>query len=70
MTPDGDVNNGPTITIVSWTECGIALVLLLARIWTRVRILNSWGWDDAFMCLAMVGDVFPLSRRKAPADLY
>ncbi|KAL1954638.1 hypothetical protein VTO42DRAFT_879 [Malbranchea cinnamomea] len=53
-TPDGDVNRGPAMSIVSWTECGVALALLLARIWTRLHILRTWGWDDVFMGLAMV----------------
>ncbi|EEH05525.1 integral membrane protein [Histoplasma capsulatum G186AR] len=52
--PDGDVNKGPMLNAITWTECGVALALVLARIITRTRLIQRWGWDDAFMCLAMV----------------
>ncbi|PGH36615.1 hypothetical protein GX50_00474 [[Emmonsia] crescens] len=51
--PDGDVNKGPMLNAITWAECGVALVLVLARIATRTRLMQRWGWDDAFMCLAM-----------------
>ncbi|KAK2795186.1 hypothetical protein FQN52_006116 [Onygenales sp. PD_12] len=51
--PDGDVDKGPMLQAVSWAECSIALVLVMARIFTRTRLINRWGWDDAFICLAM-----------------
>ncbi|EEH33071.2 integral membrane protein [Paracoccidioides lutzii Pb01] len=52
--PDGDVNKGIMLNAITWSECGLALVLVLARIFTKTRLMNRWGWDDAFMCLAMV----------------
>ncbi|QSS58392.1 integral membrane protein [Histoplasma capsulatum] len=52
--PDGDVNKGPMLNAITWTECGVALALVLARIITRTRLIQRWGWDDAFMCLAML----------------
>ncbi|WEW61910.1 hypothetical protein PRK78_007410 [Emydomyces testavorans] len=52
--PDGDFNRGQTIDIIMWIEFGVALVLLLLRIFTRTRLIRFWGWDDAFMCLALV----------------
>ncbi|OJD19334.1 hypothetical protein AJ78_00693 [Emergomyces pasteurianus Ep9510] len=51
--PDGDVNKGPMLNAITWAECGVALALVLARIITRTRLIQRWGWDDAFMCLAM-----------------
>ncbi|KLJ09896.1 hypothetical protein EMPG_14692 [Blastomyces silverae] len=51
--PDGDVNKGPMLNAITWAECGVALVLVLARVITRTRLIQRWGWDDAFMCLAM-----------------
>ncbi|KAK2797493.1 hypothetical protein FQN50_009176 [Emmonsiellopsis sp. PD_5] len=51
--PDGDVNKGPMLKAISWAECSVALVLVMARIFTRTRLINRWGWDDAFICLAM-----------------
>nr|KMM63861.1 hypothetical protein CPAG_00215 [Coccidioides posadasii RMSCC 3488] len=52
--PDGDVNRGNAITIIMWVEFSIALVLILSRIFSRARLNRSWGWDDTFMCFAMV----------------
>ncbi|KAL2360236.1 hypothetical protein RJZ56_006907 [Blastomyces dermatitidis] len=51
--PDGDVNKGPMLNAITWAECSVALVLVLARVITRTRLIKRWGWDDAFMCLAM-----------------
>ncbi|OJD26601.1 hypothetical protein ACJ73_02010 [Blastomyces percursus] len=51
--PDGDVNKGPMLNAITWTECSVALVLVMARVITRTRLIQRWGWDDAFMCLAM-----------------
>lgn len=52
--PEGDVDRGKKLNIVMWTLYAIALLLLVARVLTRTRLLRSWGWDDTFACLAMV----------------
>lgn len=52
--PDGDVNKGPMLKAITWTEGSVALALVLARVLTRTRLIKQWGWDDAFICLAIV----------------
>ena len=52
--PDGDVDKGLMLKAITWSECGVALALVLARIFTRTRLIKQWGWDDAFICLAVV----------------
>ena len=36
---------------VEYISFGLGTISLLARIYTRVRILNLWGWDDNFAIL-------------------
>jgi hypothetical protein len=50
-----DVNHGPGILAVSWIECGLALVAVIARMYSRVEILHNIGWDDWTMLFTMVG---------------
>lgn len=58
--PDGDVNKGHIIIILTWTGFSISLLLVIARIWTRVKVVRAFGWDDGFIILALVNI---LSRR-------
>lgn len=57
-------DRGNVIYAVSWVLFAVSFVLVLLRIWTRTRIIRSWGWDDASICLAMVGN----SRINLPID--
>lgn len=52
--PDGDVNRGKVILIVGWLESALALVFLCGRLYTRIRINRSVGWDDWAMIVAYV----------------
>ncbi|KAL2807768.1 hypothetical protein BJX63DRAFT_436757 [Aspergillus granulosus] len=47
-------DRGWIILAVSWPLFGICAILILLRIWVRTRILRSWGWDDAFIIIAML----------------
>ncbi|DAA78147.1 TPA_exp: Integral membrane protein [Trichophyton benhamiae CBS 112371] len=51
--PDGDVNKGHIIIILTWTGFSISLLLVIARIWTRVKVVRAFGWDDGFIILAL-----------------
>ncbi|RDL29797.1 uncharacterized protein BP5553_10662 [Venustampulla echinocandica] len=37
---------GPTVIAVMWTETALALIFVLMRLWTRIRINRVAGWDD------------------------
>ncbi|KAL8787321.1 MAG: hypothetical protein Q9195_007816 [Heterodermia aff. obscurata] len=50
--PGGDVNRGPGLTAIYCTECGIALMVVLARAWARISIRNV-GKDDWCMFVTM-----------------
>jgi hypothetical protein len=49
------VNHGPGILAVSWIEGGLALVAVIARMYSRAKILHNIGWDDWTMLFTMVG---------------
>lgn len=45
---------GPTVNAALWTETAIAAVFVFARVYTRVFILRSAGWDDALLIITLV----------------
>ena len=47
-------HNGPMIVTVMWTETIVALIFVLARLYTRSRIVRSIGWDDHLIAISMV----------------
>ena len=49
-----DDTRGPQILAVSWTTEGLAFLAVALRIHVRVKA-QAIGWDDYFMCLALVG---------------
>lgn len=49
-----DINHGPAINAVNWTEAGLGVSLLLIRLYTRAFIVRKIGWDDWCIVLAVV----------------
>ncbi len=49
-----NVNNGPKILAVAWIECGVALLFVLARMYTRHKLVRKVGWDDWAVVFTMV----------------
>ncbi|KAF5858015.1 hypothetical protein ETB97_004946 [Aspergillus alliaceus] len=53
--PRNDTHNRSwVIEVVAWPLFGVCALLIILRIWTRTRIIRSFGWDDGFIILAMV----------------
>ena len=52
----GDQNKGPGLDAVSATFCALACIFVLSRLFVRVRMIHSVGWDDAWICLTIVGN--------------
>lgn len=50
----GKADLGATMNAVGWTEASVAIVLLGARLFTRVKIVQHIGWDDYLMVMAVV----------------
>ncbi|KAK3938962.1 hypothetical protein QBC46DRAFT_155181 [Diplogelasinospora grovesii] len=48
-----DENRGPQILAICGSMVGLTLALVLLRVWVRVRMIRSFGWDDIFMVAAM-----------------
>ena len=58
----GDQNKGLLLNAGNATFCALACVLVLSRLFVRVRMIHSVGWDDVCICLTMVGNN-PLENR-------
>ncbi|KAI1370105.1 hypothetical protein F4677DRAFT_439255 [Hypoxylon crocopeplum] len=58
--PDGDVNRGPTLIAIFWTEIGISIIFVLLRFYTRLR-MGRLGADDWTILITMVLNIVTLS---------
>ncbi|KAL8895000.1 MAG: hypothetical protein Q9207_008341, partial [Kuettlingeria erythrocarpa] len=54
-------DKGPTINAVIWLGSGLALLLVILRLFTRIRVIRQAGLDDAVMVLAMLLDLLGMS---------
>ena len=52
--PDGDVNRGPLIIAVSFVEFAFALLLVVLRFYTRIKLVRKIGLDDWLVLAALV----------------
>jgi hypothetical protein len=51
-----DENNSGTLLAIHGTFCGVAILVVLLRLYVRVFMLKSLGIDDYVMLAAAVGD--------------
>ena len=49
-----DPDRGPAVLSVSWIECIIAITFVVARMFTRSRLIHNVGSDDWFMVATLV----------------
>lgn len=49
----GDRNKGPAYLAVALTFCAVACIFVLLRLFVRIRMIHSTGWDDVFICVAL-----------------
>jgi hypothetical protein len=49
-----DNNIGPTALAANWTEAGVALILVVLRMFTQIFIVGRIGIDDYLIVLAQV----------------
>ncbi|OJJ08288.1 hypothetical protein ASPVEDRAFT_155969 [Aspergillus versicolor CBS 583.65] len=52
--PDADASRGWILHAVVWPLLGVCIIAMALRLWVRLRILRSWGWDDVFILLALL----------------
>ena len=60
----GDQNRGPELDAVAATFCALACISVLSRLFVRMKMIHAVGWDDATICLTMVGNN-PLGYRSS-----
>lgn len=51
-------SNGRMVIVVMWVETLVALVFVLARMYTRTRLVRGLGWDDHLINISMVSQGF------------
>ena len=57
----GDVDRGPALLAMWWTELSICIVMVAMRVYSRIK-LRSWGIDDWLMLTALASQSFLLFR--------
>lgn len=66
---------GPALAAINHTFLGLCVVLVAARIYTRVRIVRWFGWDDVLIIVALVRSIASRSHEchirlgQSPANL-
>lgn len=48
-TARADTNKGPEILAICGTLTIVAVILVLLRLWVRIKIIKQLGWDDHFI---------------------
>lgn len=51
----GDQNKGALFSAIVITFCALSCVSVLLRFFVRIGMINSVGWDDFWIWLALVG---------------
>lgn len=51
-----NVNRGPECLAIFGTGIGVAAMVVILRLWIRVRILRKVGADDWLMAASLVND--------------
>jgi hypothetical protein len=49
-------NKGPTILTVMWAVTTVAVIFVIARVYTRIVVVKNLGVDDFLITLSMVAD--------------
>ncbi|PWY94237.1 hypothetical protein BO94DRAFT_458467 [Aspergillus sclerotioniger CBS 115572] len=50
-------DKGPQITAVSWTFGGVATIVVIVRLYTRLLLTHKGGWDDVFIVLSLLSAI-------------
>lgn len=52
--PGPDATDAPRLMVPAAITLAIALILYVVRMYTRIRPVNTLGWDDCTVSVAMV----------------
>lgn len=47
-------DQGPKVVTVIWTVAVVPVAFVALRLWTRLRLSHSYGWDDTVIIVANV----------------
>lgn len=63
-------NRGPKLLALYWTEVVLAVIIIVLRFYSRIRI-KGLGWDDWIMLFTVVSSLLPhLNIQNPAADWY
>ena len=57
-------NRGTGLVVTSILFCSLALLVITARVCTRLKIVNGLGWDDGLAIVATVSSAEELCNRS------
>ena len=57
--PEGNVNKGPMIIIVTATIVGVTAIVVALRLAVRIWITKAFWWDDWTILFAIVSLIHP-----------
>ncbi|KAL8991695.1 MAG: hypothetical protein Q9169_007739 [Polycauliona sp. 2 TL-2023] len=52
--PDGDTNTGRSILIITWLFTAISTIIVVLKVYTRLKIIRQFGADDVLTILALL----------------
>jgi len=52
--PDGDVDKGPMVLALVTVSTGLALLTVALRLFVRITVVKSVGWDDHAIVVSAV----------------
>ena len=51
---DGDRNRAGELDAIAWSWCAVSIVVVGAKLYSRIRITRNMWWDDWFIVITMV----------------
>ena len=63
-----DRSRGPLADGLLWTMTGAAIVVVVLRLYARIVVKNSAGWDDLFMSVSLVSFFMQPQRDRKTSE--
>ena len=54
--PSERQDKGPSLLVVAFLLTFVAFIVVTLRVYTRVWVKNTRGWDDGFVIFSLVSD--------------
>lgn len=61
--PGGDLNRASEVYAFTWTLISVALIFVVGRMYSRIKLTRNVWWDDWCVCISLV----TLANRHIPS---